>query len=360
MIGRVFVLLAIGCMVAGGGCSEPAAPAGRASVVVKKKATDLQQALDSGDYASALQIEPRNAQALAMRREALIQQPPITNSIGMQLKLIPAGTFMMGSPDSELGLDNPELQHHVTLTKDYYLGVHEVTQEQYEKVMGKNPSEFKGAQNPVEMVSWDDAVEFCRRLSELPEERSALRFYRLPTEAEWEYACRAGTTTEYSFGDDVSMLDGYAWFGSNSGDSVLDEDLIWPFKDREIQEVYNLGLIINDLGLEEFVDSISEYAKRILDNGCQSHPVGQKRPNPWGLYDMHGNVWEWCKDWYDDYFINSVTDPVGDSSGSGRVARGGCWDLPAAYCRSAYRSKVDPSLRSRIRGFRVTFVPVAE
>ena len=161
------------------------------------------------------------------------------NSIGIRLKLLPAGTFWMGED-----LD----AHKVTLTQPFYLGVYEVTQEQYERVMGKNPSNFKGPQNPVEKVSWDDAVEFCRKLSELPEEKAAGRIYRLPTEAEWEYACRAGTTTKYSFGDSESELGEYGWFDKNS--------------DRK------------------------------------THPVGQKQPNKWGLYDMHGNVWEWCSDWY--------------------------------------------------------------
>jgi formylglycine-generating enzyme required for sulfatase activity len=149
----------------------------------------------------------------------------ITNSIGMKLVLIPKGTFMMGSPESEEERQKDKTQHEVTIRKDYYLGVYEVTQAQYEKVMGKNPSYFQGAvvgnQNadlPVDKVSWDDAVEFCKKLSDLPEEKKAGRLYRLPTEAEWEYACRAGSKTAYSFDDEEGLLPEYGWFRSNSSD----------------------------------------------------------------------------------------------------------------------------------------------
>jgi formylglycine-generating enzyme required for sulfatase activity len=154
-------------------------------------------------------------------------------------------------------------------------------------VMGTNPSNFKGSQNPVEKVSWDDAVEFCRNLSAMPAEKKAGYIYRLPTEAEWEYACRAGTTTEYSFGDSDSALGDYAWYDENSGRTT--------------------------------------------------HPVGGKKPNPWGLYDMHGNVFEWCQDWHGDYPSGSVTDPTGAAVGSYRVYRGGSWDYYSGVCRSAIR-----------------------
>jgi formylglycine-generating enzyme required for sulfatase activity len=214
------------------------------------------------------------------------------NSIGMQFELIPAGKFKMGFG-----------AHQVTLTKPFYLGVYEVTQEQYERVMGTNPSDFNGAKNPVEQVSWEDAVEFCRKLSALPEEKAAGHVYRLPTEAEWEYACRAGTTTKYSFGDDESQLGAYAWFRENSGD--------------------------------------------------RTHPVGQKKPNAWGLYDMHGNVWEWCQDWYGDLPAGAVTDPTGPSTGSLRVLRGGSWNDFAGRCRSASRRRSSPSYRFSHLGFRL-------
>jgi formylglycine-generating enzyme required for sulfatase activity len=228
----------------------------------------------------------------------------ITNSIGMKLVLVPKGTFMMGSPESEEGRYSDEgPQHSVTISKDYYLGAYEVTQEQYQRIMGENPSEFKGANNPVEKVSWEDAVAFCKKLSELPEEKAAGRVYRLPTEAEWEYACRAGSTTRFGFGDIDSQLGSYAWFYKNSTGAT--------------------------------------------------RPVGQKTPNAWGLYDMHGNVWEWCADRKGDYSTSAVTDPTGPAEGSFRVFRGGCWFSEAAFCRSAFRHRIDPSFRNYYLGFRL-------
>jgi formylglycine-generating enzyme required for sulfatase activity len=230
----------------------------------------------------------------------------ITNSIGMKLKLIPAGKFMMGSPESDdTAFADREPQHRVRITKPFYLGVYEVTQEQYEKKMGKNPSRsFKGASDPVEMVSWDDAVEFCTKLS-----AKEGKTYRLPTEAEWEYACRAGTTTVYSFGDDESQLGEYAWYGANS---------------RQ-----------------------------------ETHPVGEKKPNAWGLNDMHGNVSEWCADWYDgDYYKDASTDdPSGPVTGSYRVFRGGDWWFGAGRCRAAGRGAYEPAYRCTGLGFRVAAVP---
>jgi formylglycine-generating enzyme required for sulfatase activity len=259
----------------------------------------------------------------------------ITNSIGMKLVLIPNGTFMMGSPIDEEGRLEDEVQHQVTISQDYHLGVTEVTQGQYMKVMGNNPSNFQchqsykvqgdSSNHPVEMVSSEDAIEFCKRLSELPEEKHAGRVYRLPTEAEWEYACRAGSTSKYSFGDDEGQLCDYAWFSGNSNQ--------------------------------------------------KTNPVGQKKPNAWGLYDMHGNVLEWCADWYDDYPKQAVTDPVGPAEGVvpvdrvvreysqdvlfqvvrhvTRVNRGGSCGSGAASSRSAYRNCNAPRVRSPDKGFRV-------
>ena len=178
--------------------------------------------------------------------------------------------------------------------------------------MGKNPSHFKesGPDAPVEMVSWDDAQEFCRKLSELAEEKEAGRRYRLPTEAEWEYACRAGSAEKYCYGDDESRLGDYAWYRKNSDG--------------------------------------------------KTHQVGQKKPNAWGLYDMHGNVWEWCADWYDrEYYANSPTDdPTGPSEGSFRVFRGGGPLWGAGVCRSACRpdSRAAPGFRHFVLGLRVSLV----
>jgi formylglycine-generating enzyme required for sulfatase activity/Leucine-rich repeat (LRR) protein len=236
---------------------------------------------------------------------------PIANSIGMVLVPIPAGEFLMGSPESDNASSDEKPQHQVTLTKPFLLGVHEVTQGQWQAVMGTTPWKGKqyvkeGDDYPATYVNWDDAVEFCRQLSE----KEGLEF-RLPTEAEWEYACRAGTTTAYSFGADASQLGEYAWCSENTGDAG------------------------------------QRYA----------HAVGQKKPNPWGLYDMHGNLWEWCSDWYEDYPSGSVTDPVGPSSGSLRLGRGGGWNGVAGSCRSAVRSKYAPSSRNKHSGFRVALSP---
>jgi formylglycine-generating enzyme required for sulfatase activity len=250
------------------------------------------------------------------------QPKVLTNSIDMKLVLIPKGTFMMGSPPDEKGSEEDERRHEVTISRDYHLGMHEVTQAQYKKIMGKNPSHFQGnavaerhpetnrvvkdvdsANHPVEQVSWEDAVEFCQRLSALPEEKKAGRVYRLPTEAEWEYACRAGSQTAHSFGSDEKSLVNFGWYDSNSK-----------------------GM---------------------------THAVGLKKANAWGLYDMHGNVWEWCADRYGEYPKGSATDPRGPEAGSDRVDRGGSWLLVAVFCRSANRFRCDPSFRYDSLGFRV-------
>ena len=242
------------------------------------------------------------------------------NSIGMRFVPISTGTFTMGEGKTA---------HQVTLTQAFHLGQHEVTQEQYESVMGTNPSKSKGPQNPVENVSWADAVEFCRKLSAMPAEKKAGYVYRLPTEAEWEYACRAGTKTTYSFGDSESELGAYAWYGNNSGDQQIDALNIW----NTDKDNYR-------------------YRKCLLDNNCRTHPVGEKKPNPWGLYDMHGNVWEWCQDWYGDYPSGAVTDPTGPASGDSRVLRGGAFNSRTSYVRSANRNYNQPDTRYFYYGFR--------
>ena len=226
-----------------------------------------------------------------------------TNSIGMEFVVITAGSFMMGSDKSVKGVYPHEMpQHRVTISKPLYMGKFEATQAQWTAVMGDNPSEFKRSDNPVENVSWDDVQEFIQRLNAREEHTR----YRLPTEAEWEYAARAGTDSAYSFGDDTREIERYAWI-----DGSYDADT--------------------------------------------AQPVGQKHPNPWGLYDMYGNVWEWVADWFDDqYYSNSpTTDPQGPSSASLRVFRGGCWFNPAEFCRSALRNCDREDSLGKGRGFRL-------
>jgi formylglycine-generating enzyme required for sulfatase activity len=218
----------------------------------------------------------------------------------MEFLLIFPGEFDMGSSSNEpMRNDNEEPVHHVKISKSFYIGKYEVTQKQWRDVVGSSPSSFKGDNLPVEQVSWNDVQEFIKKLNE----KEGSNKYRLPSEAEWEYAARAGTTSRYSFGDDESILGDYAWYHSNSG--------------------------------------------------SKTHDVGQKKPNPWGLYDMHGNVWEWVQDnWHGDY-NGAPTDGSSWESGSYRVFRGGGWRNLARRCRSADRNYVDPGSRSHYIGFRL-------
>lgn len=219
---------------------------------------------------------------------------PMTGPQGIELVWCPPGTFAMGSPPGERERSDDEAQHQVTLTQGFWLGKYPVTQEQWEKVMGSNPSQFKGGRNPVENLSWDDAREFMKKLGS---------GFRLPTEAEWEYACRAGSESAFCFGDEEGKLKDFAWYSGNSG--------------------------------------------------AQTRPVGQKKANAWGLYDMHGNVFEWCADWYGSYPRGPLTDPTGPPSGQDRVYRGGSWSFDARVCRSAYRNYWRPDSRFNFLGFRV-------
>jgi formylglycine-generating enzyme required for sulfatase activity len=231
---------------------------------------------------------------------SLSQQPDkqsLTNSIGIKLMLIPKGKFLMGSPETEKE-DIGEIQHEVTIDEKFYMGATEVTQAQWFAVMETNPSKFKGNDLPVESISWEEAVDFCKRLSEMPEEKKAGRKYRLPNEAEWEYACRAGTTTPYHFG---SQLNGIQ---ANCNGSM-------PYG-TETQGPY----------LEK------------------TSAAGKYSANAWGLYDMHGNVSEWCSD--------SVGGPYSDSE---RVYRGGCWCFAACVCRSDSRNGPFPVENLDYAGF---------
>jgi uncharacterized protein (TIGR02996 family) len=256
--------------------------------------------------------------------------PAVVNSLGMGFALVGPGRFRMGAPRGERLRELDEEPHPVEITRPYYLGVFPVTQGQYEKVMGVNPSLLRAngeraekvtgldtSDFPVEGVSWDDCVAFCDRLSYLPKEKKAKRTYRLPTEAEWEYACRAGTTTTFHFGDSLSPA------------------------------LANVsGTYSHSVGID---------AAPSLDRTCT---VGSYAPNAWGIYDVHGQVWEWCLDRYDDYDRSpaSAKDPQGSPEGSRRVCRGGAWMVNADYSRSASRAWGDPEEVDAITGLRVVLV----
>jgi formylglycine-generating enzyme required for sulfatase activity len=227
--------------------------------------------------------------------------------LSLNMVPVPAGTFTIGSPANERGRDEGEgPQTVVTISKPFWLGVTEVTQPQWQAIMGNNPSQFVMDNNPVERISWTEATEFCQKLTE--RERTAGRLpagyvYALPTEAQWEYACRAGTTGQYS-----GKLD----------------DVSWYFKNTE---------------------------------GLTTKPVGQKQPNAWGLQDMHGNVWEWCADWYGAYPGGKISDPKGPATGTIRIVRGGGWGDTALDCRSAFRRAFKPDLHGNSVGLRLALVP---
>jgi formylglycine-generating enzyme required for sulfatase activity len=220
--------------------------------------------------------------------------------VKLEMILIPAGKFVMGSPESEKGRSKGETQHEVTLTKPFYMGKYEVTQEQWKAVMGTvflwfggNPSSNKGAKYPVTNVSWNDCQDFIKKLN-----TKMNGSYRLPTEAEWEYACRAGTMAAYSFGDSITKSD------------------------------TNIA-------------------------GSSTKAVGSYKPNAFGLYDMHGNVWEWCEDWGAGYPAGAVTDPKGAATGERRVLRGGSFYLFESSARSSFRSYLTPSDQLNGLGFRL-------
>jgi len=253
--------------------------------------------------AKAAQAAAAEAAGLPLRREL-----DLGKGVKLKMVLIPPGEFMMGSPDNEEGRGDEEgPQHRVRISKGFYLGVYEVTQEQYQAVMGTNPSYFKGAKNPVECVLWDECQEFCKKLSA----RAGVAA-RLPTEAEWEYACRAGTTTPFHFGEtistDLANYDGDYTYG----------------KGRK-----------------------GEYRGKTM-------PVGSFPPNAWGLHDMHGNVWEWCKDTWHSGYKGAPSDGSAWAGGeAARVVRGGCWYSYPQFCRSSYRLWFHPGIRDSSLGFRV-------
>lgn len=255
-----------------------------------------------------------------LRKRAAEDLPRVlTASTGFKLVLIEPGSFLRGSePGEQLRGSDEGPQRRIRLTRPFYLGVTQVTQQQYEIVMGVNPSRFSsqeggGPLHPVEQVTWEDARQFCERLSALPAEKKAGHRYRLPTEAEWEYACKAGTTTPFSFG--ITLSSTQANFDGNR-----------PYS--------------------------SAKPGPYLQRTCK---VGQFPPNAWGLHDMHGNVWEWCGDWYDENFyeVSPEADPTGPDHGEQRVLRGGSWHNSGHLCRSARRNKYAPDFKGETIGFRI-------
>ena len=245
----------------------------------------------------------------------------ILEDINLEMVSCPSGSFMMGSPESgifagELGRYKDELIHKVNISKPFKIGKFPITQSQYKAIMGNNPSHFIGNNNPVENVNWYHAKEFCKQLNSLYKNKLPNGYiYDLPTEAQWEFACRAGTPTALNSGENLTSSESYC---SN-------------------------------------LDKVGWY---IENSNNTTHSVGQKKPNAWGIYDMHGNVWEWCEDMYVDYPSYPVTDPVGQANISYRIRRGGSWTSNAKYCRSAFRNYNNPNICDNNVGFRVALVPI--
>jgi formylglycine-generating enzyme required for sulfatase activity len=276
------------------------------------------------DAGSSITVTVTNGAGVAPSTPVTLMVNPLLVNLGSSMPLnltpIPAGTFTMGSPSSDPDYQSDETHHQVTVSQNFYMGTYLVTQAQWTQVMGANPSHFQtpaNLQRPVEGVSYTDITTadtgFLAKLNQnaivSPGIPSGYVF-RLPTEAEWEYACRAGTTTRFYWGDysDANTtINFYAWYSVNDGATTM--------------------------------------------------PVGELLPNDWGLYDMAGNVWEWCQDWYAAYDSGPDTDPAGPTTGSNRVVRGGSWGDTSSFCRSAYRDYDDPVDRDIYIGFRVVLAP---
>jgi formylglycine-generating enzyme required for sulfatase activity len=262
-----------------------------------------------------LTLDPQNAEALRLKDKiSAYYAPTLTNSLKMLLVRIEPGEFMMGSASTETGHAIDETQHRVKITRAYMLGAYPVTQSQWSALMAVNPSKFKGDDLPVESVSWDDAVQFCEKLSTKEQ-----KHYRLPTEAQWEYACRAGTTTPFYSGPTIS------------------------------------GDLAN-------YDAKTAYGNGVKGTSrMKTTPVGTFKPNAWGLFDMCGNVNEWCSDWYSPYPAGDAVDPTGPETPSAptswRVLRGGSWGSTPTQCRSGARYKSAPDNHFDFYGFRVALDP---
>ena len=280
---------------------------------IRQGQEQFSNALSSESMSKGEKARSSNFSSLSLNEKDQVKHfaEDLGNGIKLEMIAIPGGKFLMGTEDEEIErlckkydgewFKNEKPQHEVTV-QPFFMGKYPITQAQYQQVMDKNPSHFQGNERPVEKVDWDDAVKFCQRLSE-----QTGTGYRLPTEAEWEYACRAGTSTQYYFGNDEDQLKEYAWYG---------------------------------------------------DNSSETHPVGEKKPNQWGLYDLHGNVWEWCQDdWHENY-----RDASNDGSArvlgyeNIKVIRSGSWFCDPEYCRSATRYIDTRDFRSINIGFRVVCV----
>ncbi len=284
------------------------------SALVKDKETAIARARKWKAYVETYRATGHKiTEAEAYQKKWVFWPPPepgknstfnLDEGITLDMVWIPGGTFQMGSPPSESGRDSDEGPVHEVDLDGFWMGKTEVTQEQYQAIMGSNPSNFEGAKNPVEQVSWDEAMEFCRKISE-----STGQSFTLPTEAQWEYACRAGTTTPFHFGNTISA-------------SQANYDGNYSYGNGEK----------------------GEYRESTV-------PAGSFAPNAFGLYDMHGNVWEWCVDWYGNYTSGRQKNPTGPSTGSYRVFRGGGWFYYPGNCRSAYRSRCTPGIQFNNLGF---------
>ena len=278
-----------------------------------KPGTHIVKVLMDGYKESSRTVEVIAGQQIVIDVElekvpSFLQEDMVSNSLGMEFVYIKPGSLMMGSPSNEFGRDDDENQHRVTLTKGFFIQTTEVTQGQWVSVMGKRPWRGKsnvheGNNYPAVYVTWEDCQKFIRRLNKMEKTKK----YRLPTEAEWEYACRAGGNSRFGFGDNDDGLGQYGWYLNNAKNSP--------------------------------------------------NTVAQKKPNGWGLFDMHGNVWEWCQNWYARYPSGTITDPKGASSGRSRVNRGGGWMSPAMACRSANRDWNDPGFSTDCLGFRLARTP---